>query len=98
MHHTWVAVDQFAGGVSDYRHIQIKSFEQLHDVQTYVTSTKLAVSVYVATNGRFAITLAGVYDKETAAAHVRTLKAQGVIPADSFVTYGNTYAVKLCCD
>lgn len=98
MHHTWVAVDQFATGASDQRHIQIKSFEQLHSVQAYVRSTNLAVSVYVATNGWFAITLDGAYDKETAAAHVRSLKAQGVVPEDSFVTYGNTYAVKLCCD
>jgi hypothetical protein len=98
MHHTWVAVDQFATGASDHRHIQIKSFEQLHSVQAYVRSTNLAVSVYVATNGWFAITLDGAYDKETAAAHVGRLKAQGIIPEDSFVTYGNTYAVKLCCD
>jgi hypothetical protein len=98
MHHTWVAVDQFATGASDLRHIQIKSFEQLHSVQAYVRSTDLAVSVFVATNGWFAITLDGAYDKETAAAHVRSLKAQGAIPEDSFVTYGNTYAVKLCCD
>lgn len=98
MHHTWVAVDQFASGVSDHRHIQIRSFEALHNVQAFVSSTTLPLSVYLATNGWFAVTLNGVYDKETAAARVQSLKDQGVIPADSFVTYGNTYAVKLCCD
>lgn len=98
MHHTWVAVDQFVSGASDHRHIQIKSFEQLLHVQAYVRSTSLPVSVYLATNGWFAVTLDGTYDKDVAAARVGSLKAQGVIPDDSFVTYGNTYALKLCCD
>jgi hypothetical protein len=98
MHHTWVAVDQFVSGESDHRHIQIKSFDQLHNVQAYLQSTSLPVSVYVATNGWFAVTLSGTYDKDTAAAQVRSLKSQGTIPDDSFVTYGNTYAIKLCCD
>src|SRR5690606_14735508 len=98
MHDTWVFVDQFDSGVFGERHIQIKSFDNLADSEAYVRGSRLPLSAYLATNGWFAITLEDTFDEAVAKALVKNLKAQGAIPDDSYVTYGNTYVRKVCCD
>ncbi|WP_027155454.1 hypothetical protein [Mesorhizobium sp. WSM2561] len=97
MHHTWVFVDQYDSGPSRQRHIQIKSFDNLAEANAYARSASIAVSAYLVTNGWFAITLEKTYDEQMARNLVALLKKSGAIPDDAFVTYGNTYVRKVCC-
>lgn len=97
MHDTWVHVDQFQSGSFDQRHIQIKSFDNFADAEAYVRSSPLALSVYLATNGWFAITLKDTFYQNAAKDLAKMLKDAGKIPDDSYVSYGNTYVRKLCC-
>ncbi|MGX9576963.1 hypothetical protein [Mesorhizobium sp. f-mel] len=97
MHHTWVLVDQYDSGPSRQRHIQIKSFDNLAEANAYARSASIAVSAYLVTNGWFAITLEKTYDEQMARNLVALLKKSGAIPDDAFVTYGNTYVRKVCC-
>lgn len=98
LHHTWVYVDQYDGGPYDQRHIQIKSFDNLADAASFVRSSRLPVRAYLATNGWFAITLDATFEERAALNLARSLKQQGTIPSDSFVTYSNTYVRKVCCE
>lgn len=98
LHHTWVYVDQYEGGPYDQRHIQIKSFDNLADASSYVRSSRLPVRAYLATNGWFAVTLDATFEERAALTLARSLKQQGAIPSDSFVTYSNTYMRKVCCE
>jgi hypothetical protein len=38
-----------------------------------------------------------LFDPEVASRLIKTLKDEGLIPSDSFVTYGNAYVRKVCC-
>ncbi|WP_417686607.1 SH3 domain-containing protein [Roseibium sp.] len=98
MHHTWVRVDQFEATPGLQRLIQIKSFDNLDDALTYAKATNIPASVFLATNGWFAVTVAAWFDKSDALKAAKRLKKQERIPEDSFVTLGNTYVVKLCCN
>jgi len=98
LHHTWVKVDQFVSGTFEGRHIQIQSFKDPERAQAFIQSSTLPLAGYVATNGWIAITLARIYALQDAAETLRLLKERGSIPEDSFVTYGNTYVAKVCCD
>lgn len=97
MHDTWVYIDQYESGPFGHRHIQIKSFDNLSDAETYVHSSPIPVSAYLATNGWFAITLENTFDEPMAKRLVTELKARGAVPDDAYVTYGNTYVRKVCC-
>lgn len=98
MHHTWIRVDQFDATPGMMRLIQIKSFDNMDEAIAYASEFDLPVSVFLATNGWYAITLATPYDKERALYLTRGLKRERSIPNDSFVTLGNTYVAKVCCD
>lgn len=97
MHHTWVYVEQYESGPFGHRHIQVKSFDNLADAETYVRAASVPLSAYLATNGWFAVTLEDTFDETVAARLVKELKARRSIPDDSFMTYGNTYVRKVCC-
>jgi hypothetical protein len=97
MHHTWIRVDQFDATPGQLRLIQIKSFDNLHEAVDYATARDLPLSVYLATNGWYAVTIAKPFDKKQALYFTKGLKQEGSIPSDSFVTLGNTYVMKVCC-
>lgn len=97
MHHTWVFVDQYDSGPFGQRHIQIKSFDNLAEAESYVRSAPIPLAAHLATNGWFAITLEETFNEDVAASLVKTLKEKGSIPDDAFMTYGNTYVRKVCC-
>jgi hypothetical protein len=99
MHHTWVWVAQYDSGPFAERHIQVKSFGNYADSTAYVRSTyNVPLSVYLATNGWFAITLKHTYSEAAARQVLKALKARKSVPEDAFITYGNTYVRKVCCD
>ena len=98
MHHTWVFVEQFESGRFDRRHIQVKSFDNYADAQAYVRASSLPLAAHLATNGWFAITLAETFPEDSALARTKALKAAGVVPADTIMTYSNTYVPKVCCN
>ncbi|MBA5775872.1 hypothetical protein H2509_01890 [Stappia sp. F7233] len=98
MHHTWIFVDQYVTGPFEARYIQIKSFDNLADLEAFVRSFPIKLSAYRASNGWYAVTLAGTYDRNSAIEITRRLKAERSIPQDSYVTYGNTYMQRVCCN
>lgn len=97
MHHTWIRVDQFDATMGNQRLIQIKSFDNLDDALVYVRVVGLPLSVYVATNGWYAVTIEKSFERARAISLTKELRRKGVIPEDSFVTLGNTYVSKVCC-
>lgn len=97
LHDTWVYVDQYESGPFYERHIQIKSFDNLAEAEAYVRSSRIPVTAYLATNGWFAITLKQTYSQPQAADLVKIMKANRSIPDDAYMTYGNTYVRKVCC-
>ncbi|WP_298960189.1 hypothetical protein [uncultured Roseibium sp.] len=97
MHHTWIRVDQFDATPGMLRLIQIKSFDNIHEAVGFATSRDLPLSVYLATNGWYAVTISKPFDKKQAIHLTKGLKREGAIPSDSFVTLGNTYVMKVCC-
>ncbi|WP_153297101.1 SH3 domain-containing protein [Stappia sp. BW2] len=97
MHHTWIRVDQFDATPGELRLIQVKSFDNIEEAVGYVAARDLPLSVYLATNGWYAVTIARPFLKEQALYFTKGLKKEGAIPSDSFVTMGNTYVIKVCC-
>lgn len=97
LHDTWVYVDQYDSGPFEERHIQVKSFDNLAEAVEYVRSSPIPVMAYLATNGWFAITLNQTYPQQLASNLVKIMKANGDIPDDAYMTYGNTYVRKVCC-
>lgn len=98
LHHTWVFVDQYESGRFDHRHIQVKSFDNYSDAEAYVRASTMPLAAHLATNGWFAITLAETFPEDTALARTKALKAAGLVPSDTIMTYSNTYVRKVCCD
>ena len=98
MHDTWVLVEQFDSGGFEDRHIQIKSFDNYPDAERYVRASPVPLTAYLSTNGWFAITLAETFEAGIGAALLKELKAKKLVPDDSYMSYGNTYARKVCCD
>lgn len=103
-HNSWLRIGQFEGGNFDERHIQIKSFKTLEASINYITTYKrkfswydLPMAVHLASNGWFAITIDDTYELNRAKTILKGLKSKARIPEDSFVTYGNTYVRKVCC-
>jgi hypothetical protein len=97
MHDTWVHVDQYESGAFGQLHVQVKSFDNLADAQSYVRSATIPLSAYLATNGWFAITLKDTFDEPMAKNLAKEMKARGAIPDDAYTTNGNTYVRKVCC-
>lgn len=98
LHHTWVRVDQFDATPGMQRLIQIKSFSDASEAFEFAGVFPLPVSIFLATNGWYAITLVEALDLASALERTRRLKRIGSIPEDSFVTLGNTYARRVCCN
>lgn len=98
LHHSWVFVDQFQSGPFAQRHVQIKSFENYQEAEAYIRSSSLPLRAYLATNGWIAITLDATYSQDEARDLILGLKERALVPDDSFITYGNTYARKVCCE
>ncbi|MER8369686.1 hypothetical protein [Mesorhizobium sp. M1378] len=97
MHDTWVHVDQYDSGPFGRRHVQVKSFDNYAEAESYVRSSSIPLSAYLATNGWFAITLNNTFDEPMAKSLVSEMKARGAIPGDAYATFGNTYVRKVCC-
>jgi len=98
MHHTWVYVDQFESGPFGHRHVQIKSYDNVHDAIRFAENSPLPLDVYLSSNSWYAVTLQGTFDESSARAILKSLKTSHQIPDDSFMTYANTYVRKLCCN
>lgn len=98
LHHTWVRVDQFDHSPGLLRHIQVKSFDNYQAAVHYVRSSRIPLALYLVTNGWYAVTVAQPMDRAAAIELNLELKKTGYIPEDSFVTFGNTYMVRACCD
>lgn len=98
MHHTWVWVQQYDGGGFSERRIQIKSFNNFEDAESFVKSSPLKTSAYLVTNGWFAVTLNDTFNETDGKRLVRALKDAHHIPDDAFLTFPNTYVRKVCCN
>lgn len=98
MHHTWVKVDQFYDAGFEAKHVQIKSFDNGAAAEEYLRSSGMPLDAFIATNGWLAVTLDGTFTDPDAENILRSMKAGGRIPSDSYQTFGNTYMQKLCCD
>lgn len=97
-HASWVAVDQFSGPGYGNRVIQLKSARNLVDADAFLRSAPLPLTVYLASNGWYAITTRQIYTSKAAGlAALDAYKARRLIPADSFLTFGNTYVRAVCC-
>ena len=98
MHHAWVYVNQFQSGPFNQRHVQIKSFDNLADAESFVRAAPVPLAAWLASNGWFAITLPQTFDQDVALGVIKELKSKGYIPEDSIMTYGNTYVRQVCCN
>lgn len=98
LHHNWVKVDQFVNTPFNNRYIQIASFDNYPETQAYIEKSRMQLTAYYATNHWFAVAMSGTYPAKQAAEALKTMKADGSIPEDAFMTVGNTYVGKACCD
>lgn len=98
MRNIWVSVDQFENAAATGRRIQIKSEEKLEDALDFVRGNALELDVFLASNGWFAITLQGEFDPTRGATLLKMLKDLKSVPRDAFMTYGNAYVRKICCE
>ena len=98
VHQTWVFVDQFVQSAFANRYIQIKSFSDYEEAARYVASSDLPLAAMLAANGWYAITLDGTLAPSEARAMLARLKRERLVPSDSYITYGNTYVRKVCCE
>jgi hypothetical protein len=92
-----VAVDQYESGPFDERYIQVKSLSDFDAAEAYARSSPIPLAVHLSNNSMFAIALAETFSPKAAVGELAELKAEGRIPADAIVAYGNTYVRKLCC-
>ncbi|MBX5201364.1 hypothetical protein [Rhizobium sp. NZLR1] len=98
MHYSWVHVSQFDEDSGEQRYVQVKSFNSLPDAQEFVKGSPVPLSVHLAANGWFAVTLHDLYTEQEAKDVSNALKSHGLIAKDSMVTIGNTYVRRVCCD
>jgi hypothetical protein len=97
VHHNWVRVDQFLQNPFEDRFIQVASFDNFAEAEAYARAAKLPLAVYLASNRWFAVALDRTAPPAQAKALLDQLKSQGAVPADAFMTVGNTYVRKVCC-
>lgn len=93
-----VKVDQWVEVEADQMFIQIASFSSEEHSVELAKASLLPASVYLASNGRYAVTLNQTVTDKVASTTLSTLIATKVVPQDAFRTYGNTYVMKVCCD
>ncbi|WP_234841995.1 SH3 domain-containing protein [Sinorhizobium meliloti] len=98
LHETQVSVREYDGRAFEDRHVQIRSFANYGDAEAFVRASSLPLAAYLVSSGWFAITPKDTYSVETAVDIMKMLKARGAVPDDAFVTYGNTYVRRICCD
>jgi hypothetical protein len=98
MHHTWVQVDQYLTADFDKRYIQIMSYDNYAEAAAAADEWEVPYSIYLASNGWFAVTLKGTFERDMASQMLRTLRTRGEIPSDSFATFGNTFVRQVCCE
>ncbi|MCB4917112.1 SH3 domain-containing protein [Brucella intermedia] len=98
LHHNWVKVDQFVSSGFENRYIQIASFDNYHEAEQYVQSSPIRLAIYFASNSWFAITLPESYSPQQASELLKLLKKQHRVPEDAFMTVGNTYVKRVCCE
>jgi hypothetical protein len=98
LHQSWVAVREYETAAFDKRFIQVRSFSTYADAESFVRHSTLPVAAYLASNGWFAIVLRDAMKVDNAIDLLKSLKASKAIPDDAFVTYGNTYVRRVCCD
>ncbi|WFU49151.1 SH3 domain-containing protein [Sinorhizobium terangae] len=98
LHETQISVREYDGGAFEDRHVQIRSFDDYTDAEAFVRASSLPLAAYLVSNGWFAVTLKDTYSLEIAADMMKMLKSRGAVPEDAFVTYGNTYVRKVCCE
>lgn len=97
LHHNWVKVDQFIQKPFGDRFIQVKSFDNFEDAQSYVMGSQLPLVAFLATNKWYAIALGETLSVDRATQLLRGLKERSLVPEDAFVTVGNTYVSEVCC-
>lgn len=97
MHETWLHPLEYDVPLTESRYIQIRSTDTYEEAESLALQVRDA-SVFLSSNGWFAITLSKTFSPARGNAHLKDLKSKGLIPEDSFLTYGNTYVRKLCCD
>ncbi|RCS21431.1 hypothetical protein DUT91_24115 [Phyllobacterium salinisoli] len=98
LHHNWVKVDQFINNQFDDRYIQIASFDNFAEAENYIRNAPLPLTAYLAANHWFAVTASGTFPAKQAAEMLKQMKAKASAPEDAFITVGNTYVRKVCCD
>lgn len=97
LHHNWVRVDQFIQNPFGDRFIQVKSFDNFEEAQSYVKASQLPLVAFLATNKWYAIALQDTLSVDKATQLLRGLKERSLVPDDAFVTVGNTYVNEVCC-
>jgi hypothetical protein len=98
MHPSSVFVDQYEGGdFGEALHVQLSSFDNYADAAAFVRASAVPVVAYLVNNGRYAVALRETLEQRRARTLANHLRKAGVIPAASFMTYGNTYVRKVCC-
>ncbi|QLF72076.1 hypothetical protein FE840_020755 (plasmid) [Peteryoungia desertarenae] len=98
LHETWIKVNEYEGPSGSERFIQIKSVRTLDEGVALASSSATPLDIHLASNGWFAVTLRGTYALDRASDRLKADKASGSVPADSFITLGNTYVRRLCCN
>jgi len=98
LHHNWVKVDQFVNGAFENRYVQIASFDNYPEAEQYVRTSAIELAVYLASNRWFAVTLPFALPPKQAGELVKQLKSRHQIPDDAFMTVGNTYVRRVCCN
>jgi ATP-dependent protease ClpP protease subunit len=98
VHKTWVYPEEFDLPVSDLRFIQISSFPDFESAKSFADGFGLVSEVYFTSDNWFAVTIGGRASDGPAKQRLAQLKANGLVPEDSFVTFGNTYIRKVCCE
>jgi len=98
LHHNWVRVDQFIQKPFGDRFIQVKSFDNFAEAQSYVKGSQLPLVAFLATNKWYAIALQETLPVDKATQLLRGLKERSLVPDDAFVTVGNTYVTEVCCN
>ncbi len=98
-HSSTIAVDQFEGLGFGERTIQVKSVRSFDEARDYIAASSNALVAYLTPSGWFAIATRGTFlNKEVGIAALKQMKARSMIPADSVLTYGNTYVRRVCCE
>lgn len=100
MHNSWLHAPEYSATQfgDQRRFIQIKSVSDYSSARDYVMGSKLRTEAYLSSNGWFAITLQDRFERDKAIEVSKLLKTQGHIADDSYVSLGNHFVRKVCCE